>query len=127
MFCDPQNAIAWTLRNRIYKALKGKSKGGSTEKLIGCTIEFFEKHIENQFEQGMSWFNHGQGEGKWHIDHRRPCAAFDLENEDEQMMCFHYTNQQPKWSRENLSKGKNMSECGNWRWTGERWKNEEED
>ena len=26
--------------------------------------------------------------GEWHIDHRRPCASFDLTNEEEQMMAM---------------------------------------
>ena len=49
----------------------------------------------------MTWENHGE----WHIDHIKPCASFNLLNEDEQKKCFHYTNLQPLWASENLSKG----------------------
>jgi hypothetical protein len=50
----------------------------------------------------MSWSNYG----KWHVDHIKSCASFDLSKEDEQRKCFHYTNLQPLWAEENLSKGK---------------------
>ena len=49
----------------------------------------------------MSWDNYGD----WHVDHIRPCASFDLTNEDEQRICFHYKNLQPLWGPDNLEKG----------------------
>ena len=33
------------------------------------TVEEFITHIENHFQKGMNWDNHGRGEDKWHIDH----------------------------------------------------------
>ena len=50
----------------------------------------------------MSWKNHGYY--GWHIDHILPCAGFNLENTQEQKYCFHYSNMQPLWAKENLSK-----------------------
>ena len=32
--------------------------------------------------------------GRAAIDHRRPCASFDLTKEEDVKMCFHYTNLQ---------------------------------
>lgn len=49
----------------------------------------------------MNWENYGQ----WHIDHRLPCASFDLTQPDQQKACFHFSNQQPLWKRDNLAKG----------------------
>jgi hypothetical protein len=43
--------------------------------------------------------------GEIHIDHIRPCSSFDLTKPKEQVKCFHYTNTQPLWAKENLSKG----------------------
>lgn len=48
----------------------------------------------------MSWENYG----KWHVDHIRPCASFNLADEEEQRVCFHYTNLQPLWGHDNCSK-----------------------
>lgn len=53
------------------------------------------------FTNGMTWDNYGQ----WHVDHIRPCALYDLTKEDQQMACFHYTNLQPLWAKDNMSKG----------------------
>jgi len=88
------------LRKRIWDALKNNFKSANTMKLIGCTIEFLKQHLEKQFKQGMSWSNYGS----WHVDHIRPCASFDLSKPSEQRKCFHYTNLQPLWAKENLIK-----------------------
>ena len=88
------------LRSRIILALKNNSKSMSTIKLIGCSIEQLWLHIEKQFKPGMTREN----QGLWHIDHIKPCAAFDLSKPEEQQKCFHYTNLQPLWAKENLMK-----------------------
>ena len=43
--------------------------------------------------------------GKIHVDHKKPCASFDLSQEKAQRECFHYTNLQPLWAKDNLKKG----------------------
>ena len=50
----------------------------------------------------MSWDNYGS---YWHIDHIRPCASFNLQNEEEQQICFHYSNLQPLTAKDNIIKG----------------------
>ena len=90
------------LRIRINLALKGNPKLSTTMKLVGCSIERLKQHLEKQFKMGMSWNNYG----KWHIDHIRPCASFDLSKPSEQKKCFNYTNLQPLWAEENLKKPK---------------------
>lgn len=88
------------LRNRMYSALKGICKSKRTIDLLGCSIDFLKQHLELKFKPGMFWQNYG----KWHIDHKRPCASFDLSKPEEQCKCFNYTNLQPLWAEENLSK-----------------------
>jgi len=93
--------IAHNLRNRVLKVLKGINKSESTINLIGCSINLLKLHLQSKFRPGMSFKNYG----KWHIDHIRPCASFDLSKPAEQKKCFHYTNLQPLWAKDNREKG----------------------
>ena len=65
-----------TLRGRIYKALAEITvrKSARTEALLGCSVAFVKKYLEAKFTDGMTWDNYG----KWHVDHIKPCASFDL-------------------------------------------------
>jgi hypothetical protein len=54
--------------------------------------------MENKFTEGMSWDN----QGKWHIDHIIPLSSAN--SEEEIYKLFHYTNLQPLWAKDNLSK-----------------------
>ena len=94
------------MRNRIYMALRNVVKGratkaAKTDELLGCSRHEFMQHLETLFLPGMSWDNRA----KWHIDHIRPCASFDLTDPAQQRLCFHYTNLQPLWAADNLRKG----------------------
>ena len=103
---DPSFRLKVCLRSRVICVLKGKTKSASTMKLLGVkNIEFVWNHLEKSFKPGMTRKNHG----KWHIDHIKPCSSFDLTKPSEQRECFHYTNLQPLWASENLSKGNRIS------------------
>jgi hypothetical protein len=88
-------------RKRLYKFVKGQNKSKSTMDMIGCSLEYLKGYIENQFEEGMTWDNWGPY--GWHIDHIIPLSSAN--NEDELLKLSHYTNLQPLWWRDNLSKG----------------------
>lgn len=96
--------LSTNLRHRVWSALVGVLKSDRTFNLIGCDIEFLKQYLESKFQPGMTWENYGD----WHIDHIIPCASFDLIKEEEQRKCFHYTNLQPLWQTDNLSKGKKL-------------------
>ena len=100
---DPAFKLSKTLRSRLGSALRSQSskKKDTTFKLTGCSMKFLKGYLEAKFTEGMTWENHG----KWHIDHIKPCCSFNLEDEEEQKKCFHYTNLQPLWARDNLVKG----------------------
>jgi len=92
------------LRGRIRDALRGKaSKSASTMKLVGCTIDELRKHLETQFVPGMTWKNNSKS--GWHIDHIIPCSSFDLTDPRQQQICCNWSNLQPLWAFDNLSKG----------------------
>ena len=102
---DPTFRMIGNIRRRVLLALKGKNKSANTMKLLGANMEEVWKHLELKFKPGMTKENHGL----WHIDHIIPCSSFDLTKPEEQAKCFHYTNLQPLWASENLSKGNRIS------------------
>ena len=97
-----QHRLKKNLRRRVHHALSGHNKSAHTMELIGCDIDFFKKHIESQWQEGMSWENYGTN--GWHIDHIKPCYSFDLSQESQQKECFHYSNQRPLWAKDNLTR-----------------------
>lgn len=99
---DYRFRLTHNLRGRIWQAMNNQAsnKYNSSIELLGCSVELVRKHLESQFKEGMTWGNYGE----WHIDHIRPCASFDLTKLEEQKKCFHYTNLQPLWAKDNLSK-----------------------
>lgn len=98
----PTFRLVNNMRIRMIKALKGEIKSAATLDVLGCSVEQWREHLEAQFKTGMTWENYGK---LWHIDHIRPCASFDFSNPDHQKQCFHYSNTQPLWAEENVSKG----------------------
>ena len=99
---DIKYRIMRRLRNRIYCSMFRHKKSDTFKKLTGASMEIVWSHLESKFKPGMSRNNYGK---RWHIDHVIPCAAFDLTKPEEQFKCFHYTNLQPLWAKENLKKG----------------------
>lgn len=99
---DPAYAITNALRARLYAVVKNSRgrKIKSTLDLVGCDAEFLAKHIESKFKEGMTWENRSE----WHIDHIIPCSKFNMLYPEDQGKCFHYSNLQPLWWWENLSK-----------------------
>ena len=104
-------AISMNLRTRISKAINDQNayKSDFTKNLLGCSIEELKQYLESQFylnketKEMMAWNNYGYY--GWHIDHIKPCVSFDLIIPEQQQICFHYTNLQPLWWKDNLSKG----------------------
>ncbi len=67
--------------------------------LLGCTLEFFMKHIQDKFTEGMTQENYGE----WHLDHIIPLAT--AKTREDVVKLNHYTNFQPLWAKDNLAKG----------------------
>lgn len=99
---DEQYYLTEKLRNRLRGALKrdNATKCETTKELLGCDIQFFKKYIEDKFVDGMDWENKN-----FHIDHIIPCSSFDLTKDENQKICFHYTNLQPLFPIDNIKKG----------------------
>ena len=106
---DPVHRILCLHRRRVRKMINdlkmNKYVGYRKSKLelLGCSREELKEWIENQFTEGMSWEK--LGINGIHIDHIRPCASFDLTKEEDVKKCFHFSNLQPLWAKDNLIKG----------------------
>jgi hypothetical protein len=101
---DIQYRLGRNLRSRVRTALilGGARKSRHTMELVGCSIKDLINHIESQFDNKMTWKNYGKY--GWHIDHIKPCVAFDLTKPEEQNKCFNYKNLQPMWGTDNRKK-----------------------
>jgi hypothetical protein len=103
---DPAFKLIRKIRTSVGHILKPYRKSMPTLQLLGVpNVEFLWNHLEKQFQPGMTRENHG----KWHIDHIIPIdyykKNFDLNKSEIQQKCFHYTNLQPLWAFDNMSKG----------------------
>ena len=103
---DPIFKLKNNYRSRLSHAIRAKNfnKTSSTASALGCTWEELQCHLEAQFDDEMSWENYG----KWHVDHVYPLAK--ARTTEELMLLLHYTNLQPLWAIDNLSKGVTESE-----------------
>ena len=125
--CDPNGYLTSLVRGRVYSAMKNYStrKDKHTLEYVGCSVEYLRTYLENQFEKEAERCGHPiswENQGEWHIDHIRPCASFDLDLEEERDKCFHYTNLQPMWGPDNLSKSDTYDEDDDEReWDGDKW------
>jgi hypothetical protein len=93
--------IICNLRSRISQFVKSRKlhKDNQTLVLLGIDLDNFKSYLESKFSVGMSWENYGE----WHIDHIIPLSSTD--NKDDLVRLCHYTNLQPLWAKDNLSKG----------------------
>ena len=102
---DVNFKIIKVLRSRLSKAIKNHQKNGSAVNDLGCSIIEFKNYLESKFSPGMSWDNYGLY--GWHIDHIKPLSAFNLSDRKQILEACHYTNLQPLWAKDNLSKSDN--------------------
>ena len=86
--------------HRVTQAVRLKNSN-RVFKRLGCTVTEFKEHIESNFVEGMSWDNYGYY--TWHIDHIIPLYWF-VKNSDNPSEANHYTNLQPMWAEDNMSK-----------------------
>lgn len=92
--------LTHNIRSLIKNSLKhrGIKKNTSLVQILGCSSEEFKVHLESQFQDGMSWDNHGM----WHLDHIIPISWG--KTEEEIIALNHHTNFQPLWAKDNYFK-----------------------
>lgn len=103
---NPIYRLNHNLSRAIRKSLKGNKNDKSWESLINYTQEDLRKHLESQFQEGMTWENYG----KWHIDHKIPISIFNITSAKCKgfKKCWALENLQPLWEKDNLEKGNKL-------------------
>jgi hypothetical protein len=98
---DPLFLLKGRLKIRIASVFRRKKIGKkyNTADILGCDWDTLKRFIESKFVEGMDWTNRDQ----WHIDHIIPLAS--AKTEDRLIELCHYSNLQPLWASENMSKG----------------------
>jgi len=74
-------------------------------KYVGADVAYVREWINERMVEGMTWNNYGT---VWHIDHIVPLRMFDVTNEDELKICWHYKNLMPLLRRDGQNKEGNV-------------------
>jgi hypothetical protein len=102
---DVSFRISHILRARLYNALRSKHKTGSAVQDLGCSVQELLQMFD---EQCLARYGERYSEalpGKYHIDHIRPLASFDLMDPAQLRIAVHFSNLQILEAKENLQKG----------------------
>lgn len=93
--------LCFNLRSRLNRVVKSKkmNKDNQLKQYLGCDLDYLKHYLESKFTIDMSWDNYGQ----WHIDHIIPLNS--AKSIEELYVLCHFTNLQPLWAFDNLSKG----------------------
>jgi hypothetical protein len=99
---DPSFRLACRLRGSLWSALTRSQcpKRARILDLLGTDMGMFRQWLEFQFEPWMSWDNSNE----WHIDHVLPVSRFNLADESQQRVCFHWSNMRPMCAKANNAK-----------------------
>lgn len=103
----PHGRVRHNQRVRFVKFMKKERTTGRLADWIGCDWKTLVVWLEDAFEPGMTWDNYGT---RWHIDHVKPLAKFDLLDEKQAAVAWHFSNLQPLWAFDNMSKGSKFDE-----------------
>lgn len=106
---SPQRKIYKQFQSQISFSMCHKKFLPKVERVFECDYDYFAKHLESKFYDnpitGEKMTLKNRASDGWHIDHIKPCSQFDLTKPEEFAKCYHYSNTQPLWWKDNLTKG----------------------
>lgn len=100
---DPVYRLRVDIPTIIRRATKKKYYNDSVWNYLPYTPQDLKRHLESQFDDSMTWKNHGL---YWHIDHIIPQAAFhyDTEKHPDFLKCWSLENLRPLKAVDNIKK-----------------------
>lgn len=104
---DPSFRLKENIGRAVYTTLKHNKDNKPTFSFLPYTKEQLKEHIQNQFDQNMSWDNYGS---YWHLDHIIPQDAlpYDSFEHPNFLKCWSLDNLRPLEAKENIRKGNKM-------------------
>jgi len=101
-----KNNINYKLKKNISRAISRMiiKDSKSSLRYLPYSIEDLKIHLENQFNNNMSWDNYGS---YWHIDHIVPHSLFNYTSMEDKSFkdCWALTNLRPLDARQNMIDG----------------------
>lgn len=99
---DPMFRLHVCVSSALYRHLTKSKRQKHWEKVVGYSIDELKRHLESQFEEGMSWENYGL----WHVDHIKPVNTFSFSSptDEEFKKCWALSNLRPLWAKDNRSR-----------------------
>lgn len=109
MKTDARFKLNHNISKSIHNSINGNNNFQSWENLVGYSFKDLTKHLEKQFNLGMTWANYG----KWHIDHIIPISVFNFDSPEhiDFKRCWALKNLQPLWAKENLRKHNKLDDA----------------
>lgn len=106
---DPAYKLRKRVSSTIRYVLNGKKNGKSVLKYLSYTFEELKMHLENKFDENMSWKNYGS---YWHLDHIYPQSLlpYDSMEHENFKKCWALENLQPLEAIANIKKGNKIIE-----------------
>jgi hypothetical protein len=100
---DPNFKITTDLRCKLNAFIKFKGRCYKDEipDLIGCDYDSLMAWFVYLFDDEMTIENYGD---YWSVDHVNPCCNFDLTYEENQCICFNWSNLRPMKKLDNSKK-----------------------
>jgi hypothetical protein len=95
-----------TLRHELmHAALRDRrlNKSQKSVDIVGCGWGELRDYLESKFTDGMTWDNMNL----WHVDHIIPLVT--AKTEEQVLALCHYSNLQPLWAADNLSKSTKLN------------------
>ena len=104
------NDVSFRLRKNVSRAINRalkklcSNKSASIMQYLNYSMDELKKHLENQFDDKMSWTNYGI---YWHIDHIVPqsCLSYMTMADDNFRKCWALDNLRPLDAKSNMLEG----------------------
>jgi|TARA_R110000824_G_scaffold349598_2_gene536491 hypothetical protein len=110
---DPFYKLKLRMGSWVLHSIKSNNgiKEGSVWKYLPYTSAQLKEHLESQFEDWMTWENHGNGKGCWNVDHIYPQSLlpYDSLEHPNFQKCWALDNLQPLCAIENLRKSNKIT------------------